>query len=113
MSRPKAEIDWEKVNNYLKAQCDGAAIARLLGIHPDTLYLRCQAEFNMGFSEYSQQKKAEGVEMLKMKMYADAVNGNTSMQIWLSKQYAGFKDKQDITSNNDSIIMPIIKIERS
>jgi hypothetical protein len=51
--------------------------------------------------------------MLKMKMYADAVNGNTSMQIWLSKQYAGFKDKQDITSNNDNIIMPIIKIERS
>lgn len=112
MSRTKMPIDWEKVDQYLKAQCDGVAIASILGISPDTLYDRCVDEHKTLFSEYSRQKKSEGVEILKMKMYADAVGGNTSMQIWLSKQYAGFKDKQDVTSNGETISMPIVKIER-
>lgn len=91
--RPKAEIDWEKVDRFLNAQCDGVGIAEILGIHPNTLYEACKEVHKMNFSEYSAIKKAEGVELLKAKQYQTAMEGNVTMQVWLGKQYAGQKDK--------------------
>ncbi len=93
MARPKANIDWEKVNEYLKAQCDGVSIAGLLGICPDTLYRSCQEIHKIGFAEYSAKKKVEGVELLKAKQYQVAMEGDRTMLVWLGKQYAGQKDK--------------------
>lgn len=111
MGRPKAEIDWTKVDRYLQAQCDGTGIAGILGIAPITLYRACEREFNVNFDAYSQQKKAEGVELLKAKQFQTAMEGNVTMQIWLGKQYAGQREKQDIdhTVNIPSLPNVIIK----
>lgn len=95
MSRPSKEIDWNKVDRYLQAQCDGTGIAALLGIHPDTLYLRCQAEKKMGFSEYSALKRGEGKELLRAKQFAVAMEGDKTMLVWLGKQYLNQKDKSE------------------
>ena len=54
--RPKAEIDWAVVDNYLKAQCDGTEIAEFFGIAPITLYRACEREYNVTFDVYKQQK---------------------------------------------------------
>ena len=94
--RPSALIDWHKVDQYLQAQCDGMNIAGLLGIHYNTLYEDCKKVKGCNFSEYSARKKEEGVELLKVVQFRDAMAGNTTMQIWLGKQYAGQKDKQEI-----------------
>ena len=110
MARPKTEIDWTKVDFYLRAHCDGVGIAGILGIHPDTLYLACQAEFKMGFSEYSQQKKSEGKEILRGKQFQLAVEGDKTMLVWLGKQYLGQKDKRDVTSN-DNTLAPQVVVE--
>ena len=40
MARPKVDIDWERVNELLEADCEGTEIAAHLGIKPDTLYKR-------------------------------------------------------------------------
>ena len=97
MARPKADIDFKKVDEYLQAQCTGSSIASLLGIHPDTLYQAIEDKYKMGFSAYSAQKKGEGKEILKKTLYDIAVKSkNVSMGIWLSKQYLGFTDKQNI-----------------
>ena len=103
MGRPKAEIDWEKVDRYLNAQCEGTGIAEIIGIHPNTLYEACKTKFNISFSEYSAIKKAEGVELLKAKQYQTAMEGNVTMQVWLGKQYAGQKDKVE---NDTTIHLP-------
>jgi len=95
MGRPKANIDWSKVDKYLQAQCDGVSIAGLLGICPDTLYRSCQEIHKIGFAEYSAKKKAEGVELLKAKQYQVAMEGDKTMLVWLGKQYAGQRDKID------------------
>jgi hypothetical protein len=95
MARPKAVIDWNKVDKYLQAQCDGVGIAGLLGISPDTLYRACQEVHKMGFAEYSAIKKAEGVELLKAKQYQVAMEGDKTMLVWLGKQYAGQSDKSE------------------
>jgi len=80
------------VDEYLKAQCSGIAIAGLLGIHPETLYAATEERFKMGFSVYSAQKKSEGKELLRKKLWDNAMGGNLPMQIWLSKQYLGFSE---------------------
>lgn len=108
-NRPQKDINWSKVDTYLRAQCDGVAIAGILGIHPDTLYLACQRVKKMTFSAYSQMKKAEGKELLRASMYTDALSGNTTMKIWLSKQYLDMSDKNDLTSAGGQIqITPIM-----
>ena len=96
MPRLKIEIDWKKVDGYLRAQCDGTAIASLLGIHPDTLYNACEREHNSVFSAYAATKRSEGKELLRVKMYQSAMEGDKTMQVWLSKQYLGFSDQQKI-----------------
>jgi len=96
MARKKIEIDFKKVDEYLQAQCTGSAIAGLIGCHPDTLYKAVEEKYKMGFSAYSAQKKAEGKELLKKKLWDTAMKGNVSMGIWLSKQYLGFVDKQNL-----------------
>ncbi len=113
--RPKAIIDWNKVDRYLQAQCDGVGIAGILGIAPLTLYRACEREKNVNFDTYSAQKKGEGVELLKAKQFQTAMEGNVVMQIWLGKQYAGQRDKQfmDVTSNEQPIFKtkPLLDID--
>jgi hypothetical protein len=118
MARPEANIDWEMVNSYLLRQCDGVGIAGLLGIHPNTLYERCQQDNNISFSEYSAQKKGEGKEILRAKQYDTAIGDpkkniqpNVSMQIWLGKQYLGQRDKNELTGADGKDLNPLIKIE--
>jgi hypothetical protein len=106
--RKKAVIPWGKVDTYLKAQCDGAAIAGLLGLHPDTLYNACKRDKKMVFSAYLQLKRAEGRELLRASMYTDALAGNTTMKIWLSKQYLDMTDRNDHTTGGNQIqVTPI------
>lgn len=93
--RPKAEIDWRKVDNLLKAQCEATGIASMLGITVETLYRRCESDNKVSFAIYCQQKRAEGKELLRTKMFEGAMNGNVTMQIWLSKQYLGFKEPKE------------------
>lgn len=106
MGRKRIEIDWERVDEYLKAQCDGAAIARMLNIHPDTLYSRCEADHKTVFSAYAQQKKEQGKEILRRKQFDTAMAGNVTMLIWLGKQYLEQSDKQQLTGKNGVDLIP-------
>ena len=97
--RPKAVINWKMVDEYLRSQCDGAHIANILGIHPNTLYLACEEKFNVNFSEYSQQKKGEGKELLRARQFKAAMEGDKTMLVWLGKQYLGQREKTDSNIN--------------
>ena len=102
--RPKITIDWDKVDGYLRAQCDGTGIASILGIAAITLYRACEREHKVNFEVYSAQKKGEGKEILRATQFKTAVGGkdmpgNVTMQIWLGKQYLGQSDKQEIKQN--------------
>ena len=101
MGRHKTNIDWEKVNKYLQAQCDGVGIASLFGVHPNTLYRRCEEKYKMSFSEYSAQKKTEGKELLRAKQYQVAMSGDKTMLVWLGKQYLNQTDRRNIAITDD------------
>lgn len=48
--RPPCKIDWKKVDFLLKAGCSGTDVAAELGIHPETLYRRCEEKNKTNFS---------------------------------------------------------------
>jgi hypothetical protein len=113
MARPKVDIDWEKVRVMLRAHCDGVAIAGVLGIHPDTLYLRCQEDHKMGFSEFSALKKAEGVVLMEYSIYKDALDhGGADRMFWL-KNKAGWKDRQDVELGGSVRLDPFLALMKT
>ena len=95
MARPKTSIDWEQVGEWCRAHCDGTAIASLLGIHPNTLYRLCEDKHGVSFSEYSQQKRGEGVMLVEDSIYKDAITKGGADRIFWLKNKAGWKDKQE------------------
>ena len=82
-------IDWNEVNKYIECGAKGTEVASALGMHPDTLYKRCNEEHGMVYTAYSATKRQKGDLMLHAKQYQVAMNGNTTMLIWLGKQRLG------------------------
>jgi hypothetical protein len=107
--RPRYNFDWEEVTNLLRAHASGAAVARLLGIFPDTLYNAVQRKFGCNFDEFSRQKKEEGIALVKLAMYNDALagaHGGIDRIFWL-KNCAGWSDRQNIMHEG---LAPVLQI---
>lgn len=101
--RKKAVINWDIVDENLQAGCNGVSIAKLLGVHEDTLYKACERDKKMAFSAYSQQKRIEGNDLLLKRQFEVALNGNISMLIWLGKQRLNQTDKQEIKQDATAV----------
>lgn len=98
--RPKADIDWTYVGKMCEAGGSGVGIAATLGIDEGTLRKRCETDNKCTFSEFSQQKKAKGDELLKSKQFQVAMTGDKTMLIWLGKQRLDQREKQEITGKD-------------
>ena len=115
MARPKIEINWKIVDQYLVAGATGTEVAAVLGIHPETLYNKCKKEHKIGFTEYSKQKKAKGDSLLKVKQFEMAMSGDRGMLIWLGKNRLDQSDKKDIdhTSKGEKIQQNIVVLPQN
>lgn len=89
---PKAHIDWNLVDNLLKAGCPGTEIAPHFDICEDTLYIRCEKEKGVGWSAYLRQKRSQGDANLRAKQYTEALKGDRTLLIWLGKQRLGQRE---------------------
>jgi AraC-like DNA-binding protein len=96
MTRPEIPIDWQVVEELLTAGCNGTEVASHFGMHQDTFYRRVQQEFNIGFTEYAANKRANGEALLKKVQFEKACGlskkGDNTMLIWLGKQRLGQKE---------------------
>lgn len=90
--RPLKHIDWDVVDYYLKAGCNGAQIAAHLDIHADTLYIRVQTERGKGFSQYMAEKREAGNSQILGTQYKLALEKDKTMLIWLGKQRLGQRE---------------------
>jgi hypothetical protein len=114
--RPKAEIDWKRVDQMLMAQCDGVSICATLGIDDNTLYRACMRDHKIGFGIYSQQKRARGVSHAKEVFYKQAwvdkdVDGQTTKQIFWLKNHAGMADKVEQKTEHSGEINTASRVE--
>ncbi len=105
--RKKINIDWDKVDNYLMSGSNGVQVSAMLGIHYNTLVNKCKEEKNCDFSEYLQQKKEKGNNLLKAMQYKLAMNGDRGMLIWLGKNRLDQSDKKEIKQHNTGSLINI------
>ena len=101
--RPLAPINWKQVDQMCQIRCTGEEQAAILGVDYDTLNRACKREHKISFAEYFKQKSAGGSMSLRRKQYTQAMEGNTTMLIWLGKNWLGQTDKIEQTNNNRTI----------
>lgn len=89
IGRPKADINWKRVDELLEAGCSGAEIAGYFGLNKATIYERCVTDHDLTFTEYSQRRYAKGESLLREIQYNKALGitekGDNTMLVWLGK----------------------------
>ena len=95
VGRPKKELDIEIIQKLASIMCTNVEIAQVVGCHADTL-----AD---NFSEYLKKGREEGKISLRRLQWTKAQNANTTMLIWLGKQWLGQKDKIETTDGNQPL----------
>ena len=89
--RPKIVVDIEILKNLASIGCPDYEIASVLNISAKTL--------KRNYADIIEQFKEKGKASLRKKMWDKAVKkDNTHMQIWLSKNYLGMKDRTQTES---------------
>ena len=96
VGRPKVKIDEKILGNLAHIGCTIEECGDVLGVSARTL--------QRNFADIIHAHKNKGKASLRKKMYEKAVTkDNTYMQIWLSKNYLGMKDR----TVNEQIAEPI------
>jgi hypothetical protein len=90
-SGPKIpEVDPNVVEGMAAIGCTKTEIAQVVGISTDTLDRRFAETFDKGVANCKLR--------LRQALWRSAIDhGNIAAQIWLSKQYLGMTEKQEIT----------------
>lgn len=95
--RPRFIVDYDAVEKLAHIQCTYGEIASFLGCSVDRL--KRDEEF---ITRY--KKGAEGGKMSLRRMQFKLAEKNTSMAIFLGKQYLGQKDVVETSIKNNGII---------
>ena len=95
ITKPLHQLDYKKLDAMCAIHCTGEECAAILGISYDTLNRALKRDGNKGFADYFKQKGASGKMSLRRKQYDHAMGGNSTMLIWLGKQWLGQSDKVD------------------
>lgn len=108
--RPKKEIDKKSFENLCNLQCTKEEICGFLDIDEKTLTRWCKETYGEGFSEVYKKVASGGKISLRRKQFSKAVNeGNTTMLIWLGKQYLGQSDKMENTRDASDQVADAIR----
>lgn len=85
VGRPPVVLDEQKLEEMASQDFTIEEIAATVGVNPDTIYSK--------YSERVKKGRLQGNGSLKHRMFLKAMNGDTGMMIWLSKQRFGYRDK--------------------
>lgn len=103
-------VNWKDFDKLLSMQCTLREVASFFECSEDTIENIVKKEKLCTFSEYSREKKANGKRQLRKRQMDIAMQGNTTMLIWLGKQYLDQKDKNEI-EHSGNINISIFKDE--
>lgn len=87
----------EKLASYM---CTDEEIASLLGVSVDVL---TNKKNNETFTECKKRGFESGKASLRRKQFEVAMKGNTTMLVWLGKQYLGQTDKVEQTTSFEDL----------
>lgn len=97
MGRPRKEINKKMFENLCGIQCTQEEICQVLDVTDKTLTNWCKKTYNKSFSEIFKSKRGIGKVSLRRAQWQKAVkNKDTTMLIFLGKQYLDQSDKKDV-----------------
>ncbi len=101
--RKKIVLDLKAAEKLCAIYCTKDEIASFFNVSEDTLELRIKEAGYDHFTAFFKKHSASGKISLRRSMMQSAKNGNVTMQIWLSKQYLGHKDRPEDEPLNMSL----------
>ena len=106
MEIPQRQIVFDQVLYWINLQASREEVAGSFRVSIDTLDRRLEEHFGLNYAAL--RKRCEGEAKLSLRRYQFALaEKNTSMAIWLGKQWLGQKDHEDSkagTPANDSLL---------
>lgn len=109
--RPKKEFDEKVFKSLCLIQCTQEEICMVMETTTKTLNAWCRRTFHEDFLQAYKRFSVDGKMSLRRAMFEKATKhgGNTTMMIWLSKQYLGMRDtvqvdQTDVLNRLDSIL---------
>jgi len=97
MGRPRKEINKKMFESLCGIQCTQEEICQVLDVTDKTLTNWCKKTYNKSFSEIFKSKRGIGKVSLRRAQWQKAVkNKDTTMLIFLGKQYLDQSDKKDV-----------------
>ena len=102
--RPQKPITPEMIIELGRIHCTVPECSAVLGISQELL--------EKNFIHYLHKGWEEGQKSLKRKMHEKAMQGDTTMLIWLSKQRLGYKERQAEDAQQTTINVHINEIPR-
>jgi hypothetical protein len=89
LGRPRKIIDTDKLSGLIGKGFTVEFAADFFGVHVDTLYAN--------YSDALRKGRVFREGCLQAKQFKGAMKGDTTLQIWLGKQWLGQSDKREIT----------------
>lgn len=112
MGRPRANIDPKHFEQLCAIQCTQEEICDFFDVCADTLNSWCKRTYGKSFSEVFSQKRGRGKISLRRNQWKLAEK-NTSMAIWLGKQYLGQRETTEVLAGinvqNDDALSASLK----
>lgn len=106
-------INKEEFEKLCEIQCTEVEIANVFSVDEDTLNTWCKKTYGETFSDTFKKKSSKGKMSLRRIMFNQAET-NTTMAIWLSKQYLGMKDNVEIINDSAEKAQEIlVKIKKA
>ena len=105
--RPKKEINKDEFEELCKIQCTEKEITAVFGCTDKTLTRWCKDTYGKGFYDVYREKREGGKASLRRAQWRLAAT-NSTMGIWLGKQYLDQHDERDLRLQGGEIGVKIV-----
>lgn len=102
--RKQDNIDKKTFEKLCAIQCTAVEIADFFYVSHDTLERWCKKTYKQTFQQCFERFRSNGKISLRRSQWQQAEK-NSTMAIWLGKQYLGQKDEQTINQNVAPIVI--------
>lgn len=111
--RPKKEIDKKLFENLCAIFCTKDEIASVMECSEDTISRWCQSEYGESFADIYKKKSGKGKASLRRLQFKAAEAGNTSLLIFLGKNYLGQSDRTEVEVPDTQINIKVSAADES
>ena len=114
MGRPTIEIKEDQFESLCGLQCTLTEIAGFFKCSEDTIENWCKKTYKATFSECYKKYSQGGKISLRREQWKLAQRGNSSMLIWLGKQWLGHTDKVETTTSYEDLtpLAELLKLDK-